>query len=137
MKNRSHENIRLQGGLILMALLFPLLAFPGIPEPPMVLLGKLETPGGLQVTSGDLQFRFTPTGGGTAVSIDATVGSFGSGYSFYAIIPLESAISGTVSPGVLNTMERPPIPRASATKEARLPPVSPVPSHPSARGFWN
>lgn len=101
MKIHSKDNYRLQGGLILVAILFPLLAISGIPEPPMVLLGKLVTPGGLQVTSGDLQFRFTPTGGGTTVSIDATVGSFGSDYSFYAIIPLESAISGTVSAGVL------------------------------------
>lgn len=100
-KIHSNKKFRLQGGLILVALLLPMLAYPGIPEPPMVLLGKLETPGGLQVTSGALQFRFTPTGGGTTVAVDATVSSFGSGYSFYAILPLESAISGTVSAGVL------------------------------------
>lgn len=65
--------------------------FAGIPEPPIFIVGNLETPGGLPVTSGNLRFDFTPTGGGTTVRVDAFVGAFTDDIQFFAFIPLERA----------------------------------------------
>jgi len=117
-------------GVITVILCFNGHALAGIPEPPMIIIGNLVTSGGLQVTSGSLQFRFTPTGGGTTVSIDATVGSFGSESSCYALIPLESPISGTVSDGVLrvdgSTTYTPSVRYEGATVSTGLPsPLTP------------
>lgn len=63
----------------------------GIPEPPLIILGSLETPSGLPVTEGDLRFEFVPSGGGNLVRVDATVGSFPGGLNFFAVVPLEGA----------------------------------------------
>ncbi len=61
----------------------------GIPEPPIFIVGALETPSGLPVTSGSLRFDFTPSGGGSVVQVEAFVGSFTRDITFFAFIPLE------------------------------------------------
>ncbi len=61
----------------------------GIPEPPIFILGSLQTPGGLPISRGELRFDFTPAGGGATVSVDAFVGAFTRSVNFFAFVPLE------------------------------------------------
>lgn len=61
----------------------------GIPEPPLFILGRLETPSGLPISRGELRFEFTPTGGGPTVQVNAFVGAFTSTVNYFAFIPLE------------------------------------------------
>jgi len=68
---------------------FPLSA--EIPEPPMIIFGSLQTAGGLQVTTGNLRFDFTPQAGGTTLQVPATVGAFVEGVNFVAIVDMETA----------------------------------------------
>jgi hypothetical protein len=64
-------------------------AFAGIPEPPILIFGTLQTSGGLPVTSGELRFDFVPVGGGTTVRVMARVGSLSENFTFAAIVPNE------------------------------------------------
>jgi len=64
-------------------------AFAGIPEPPIIIYGRLQTSGGLPVTSGELRFEFLPVGGGTTVRTLARVGSLSESFQFVAFIPNE------------------------------------------------
>jgi hypothetical protein len=92
MKRRFDRNKSVHWFLTgLMTLFLSLPAMGGIPEPPIFIVGNLETPGGLPVTSGTLRFDFTPTGGGTTVSVEAFVGAFTDDIQFFAFIPLERA----------------------------------------------
>ena len=70
----------------------------GIPEPPMLIFGTLQTSAGLPVTSGELRFEFVPVGGGSTVRIDAMVGSLSGNFTFVAFVPNERAsVSDPVS----------------------------------------
>jgi hypothetical protein len=62
-----------------------------IPEPPMIIFGNLQTSGGLEVSSGNLRFDFTPVAGGTTFQVPATVGAFVEGVNFVAIVDMETA----------------------------------------------
>ncbi|MCA9435658.1 MAG: hypothetical protein KC978_07720 [Candidatus Omnitrophica bacterium] len=64
-------------------------SWAGLPEPPIIILGELQTTSGLPVSSGSLRFDFTPVGGGDTVQVEAFVGAFASDITFFAIIPLE------------------------------------------------
>lgn len=77
--------------VVVAALMISNSVFAGIPEPPMLIYGSLQTSGGLPVTSGTLLFEFVPVGGGTTVRVQATVGSLSESYNFVAIVPNERA----------------------------------------------
>ncbi|MCA9414287.1 MAG: hypothetical protein KC944_23950 [Candidatus Omnitrophica bacterium] len=79
------------GCLAILCFHFPAPSVAGIPEPPFFILGSLETPGGLPISSGELRFDFAPSGGGPTVSVDAFVGAFTSSVNFFAFVPLERA----------------------------------------------
>jgi len=66
-------------------------ATAGIPEPPIVIFGSLQTSGGLPVMSGELRFEFVPVGGGTTVRTPARVGSLSESFQFVAFVPNERA----------------------------------------------
>jgi len=78
-------------GGVLTLLLLCAQAFGGIPEPPVIIVGSLQTSGGLEVSSGDLRFEFAPTTGGSTVRVDAVVGSFVDAFNFYAIVQAEGS----------------------------------------------
>jgi hypothetical protein len=61
-----------------------------IPEPPTIIYGGLETSGGLEVTSGQLRFDFTPAAGGTTLQVQAMVGAFVEGVNYVAVVDMET-----------------------------------------------
>jgi hypothetical protein len=60
-----------------------------IPEPPMIIYGGLQTSQGIEVTSGQLRFDFTPAGGST-LQVQAMVGAFIEGVNYVAIVDMET-----------------------------------------------
>jgi hypothetical protein len=72
-------------------------AVAGIPEPGIILYGKVfEAPGTL-MTTGELTWTFQPTAGGTAVVVTVPLSEIvgqGGPYSYKVMIPLETAVSG-------------------------------------------
>jgi hypothetical protein len=88
--------------LILLALLTPA-AFAGIPEPGIVLYGKVRNNTGTLVTSGVLTWTFQA--GGDPVSVTAELGMIpgpGGPFSYAVTIPCETAVTGfPVSTGAL------------------------------------
>jgi hypothetical protein len=75
--------------IVLLILGVSIPAEAGVPEPPMLIFGTLQTSGGLPVTSGELRFDFLPVGGGTTVRVNALVGSLSSQFNFVAIVANE------------------------------------------------
>jgi len=61
-------------------------AMAGIPEPPTIIYGSLQTSAGLPVMTGELRFEFVPVGGGATVRSTARVGSLSENYQFVAFV---------------------------------------------------
>ncbi len=61
-----------------------------ISSPPMIIVGSLATEGGLEVTSGVLQFAFIPEEGTRTVKVDAKVGTFEKNMNFHVYVPMET-----------------------------------------------
>ncbi|MCA9446343.1 MAG: hypothetical protein KC931_04455, partial [Candidatus Omnitrophica bacterium] len=79
-------------GLALLGLLCvvaPVIASVSIP--PVIIVGSLQTPGGYEISTGNLRFEFVPDQGGASISVDAEVGSFEGGMNFYVFIPIKAA----------------------------------------------
>jgi len=80
-------------------------AFAGIPQPGLVLYGKVLDADGALVTAGEVVWTYTPTAGGAAVSVTAPLGpisGLGGPYSYRVVLPFESAVTGyPVSAGAL------------------------------------
>ena len=69
----------------------------GIPEPGIVLYGQVLDGDGALVTEGQLDWTFTPEGGGVATTISTELGSIdgpGGPYSYRVLIPFERAVPG-------------------------------------------
>lgn len=62
-----------------------------IPEPPTIIYGGLHTSQGLEVSSGELRFDFTPVAGGSTLQVQAMVGAFIEGVNYVAIVDMETA----------------------------------------------
>jgi len=72
-------------------------SYAGIPEPGIVLYGKVYDEDGSLLTSGELEWTFIPTGGGTPITVTtrlAQIEADGGPYSYRVTIPLEQEIPG-------------------------------------------
>lgn len=93
----------IRGCALLCATLLSATAFAGIPEPGIVLRGKVFNSSDVQQLSGTLQWAFTPQGSDAPVVLTSRLGTFegdGGFYSYQMIVPLETRVSGF--PGNLN-----------------------------------
>jgi hypothetical protein len=82
---------------LLMGLLSGSPAHAGIPERGVILYGQVLDEDGALVTSGELVWRFTPAGGGGAVTVRTAIREItgpGGPYSYRVLVPFERAVSG-------------------------------------------
>jgi hypothetical protein len=82
--------------LLLCVTLLSATTFAGIPEPGLVLRGKVFNTSDAQQFKGTLQWTFTPQGGGDPVTVTATLQELsgdGGPYSYQVMVPLETRVS--------------------------------------------
>lgn len=91
--NRRRDRIKLLGLLAipLGALLIAGPSFAGISQPSMVILGGLFTPGGQEITTGQMEFVFSPESAGEPVTVKVDLRHLRQGVSFLARLAVESA----------------------------------------------
>jgi hypothetical protein len=94
---KSSAQSLVRGFAFLCATLLSATAFAGIPEPGLVLRGKVFNSSAVQQFTGTLQLTFTPQGSGEAVVVTTLLrnlpGDDGP-YSYQVIVPLETRVSG-------------------------------------------
>lgn len=75
----------------------------GIPHPGITLYGViLDETGAERLTSGPLEFTYTPSGGGNTVTVSTSLADLDGGFSYVLTIPVEEAIGEfTVSPNTI------------------------------------
>jgi len=76
----------------------PQVSYAGIPEPGMIIYGKVFDDSGVLVTSGELVWSFTPMAGGDIITIEAQLEEIdveGGPFSYRVQVPFESAVSGS------------------------------------------
>jgi hypothetical protein len=102
----------LHGAIGLACMLFDVVAWAGIPEPSLVLYGKVVlAPAQELVTQGRLEWTYTPSDGGAPVTVQAVlrpIEAAGGPYSYVVQIPAErQAPDWPVSAGVLALADAP------------------------------
>ena len=87
---------------LIFCMVFGARAFAGLPEPGIVLYGKVFDETGALVTTGELEWTFSPVSGGNPVSVSTMLSQIdaeGGPYSYRVTIPLESELPGVTSSG--------------------------------------
>ena len=77
-------------------------AYGGIPEPGIVLYGKVYDSDGNLLTNGELKWTFIPTGGGNEVTVITHLTQIdveGGPFSYRVTVPLESTVTGSNGSG--------------------------------------
>lgn len=90
------------GWLAVLVLGLAVAAHAGVPKPGLVLYGKVLDEEGQQLFDGELVWTYTPSDGGPAVAISATLKTIegpGGPYSYRTIVPLESEEPGFPADG--------------------------------------
>ncbi|HPO12379.1 MAG TPA: hypothetical protein PLI09_02965 [Candidatus Hydrogenedentes bacterium] len=77
-------------------------AYGGIPQPGLILYGKVTDDGGNLLTQGDLVWTFTPTAGGEPLTLTVTLHELtgtGGPYSYRIVVPLEAPVESFPASG--------------------------------------
>jgi hypothetical protein len=87
-------------------------AWAGIPQPGLVLYGRVVDEGGSLLTSGALTWTFTPAGGGAPLTISTDLRQIdgpGGPYSYRAIVPFESPVPAFPATGEALPVDAQPV----------------------------
>jgi hypothetical protein len=87
-------NRRMSGCLLVLILVLGLMmpvARSGISQPPLIIYGSVRTFDGAFITSGEMQFRFSPSEGGIPLQAVAEVSQIDGNFNFILRVDLESA----------------------------------------------